>query len=719
MSLRRDGVAVALIFLMLSPISSPGDQADNNALFSAVNGGDVRAVEKALKDGANPNARLMNGDTPIKVAERKGLTGIVQILRNAGGAPAVPAAVPVPSAAPAPAPEPVKAPPVVEPPAVEEPTAKPEVKTAEAVKETKPAAPAPVPQPPAATVAKPVEKTPVPTGPAPAANPSIQQILDSGTLAREYNGVVVDFLVEEGKNRIAPDQRKQALDQLVTSLKEKAQVSKDEQVSMSLGVLIGIGMGSARDDIVSDAGSEVESSYASDWDSWIDAAFQLVHAGYAQEAADFFEFGMKHIPYPELKARCVKGLAVSRPDSAYEFLMASTKNPNIEEVNVALRLLGHLASDPNLPREQHDAAIDKLIEFSQGMMHANSYRAAIYGLDVAGDPRAVEALGRFKKGLGIGSDDKRAALRSLLLTYKDTSVIDILKGMTKGGLMTLNNAWDNFYAGSLLIEAGDEAGFGWAQKQLAQVRKSFLASDKDPDLRPDIVRVLVKYGGERGRTVLAGVVDLYRDDQWLKTWIAIGLLELGDKTKAELVKKSLATPEWDYTAVRSVEALAKNGDYSVLPVLQDLILKRPPVRGAGAQLLGALAGRPDNTKDENRRLADLRIQIANALARINRPEGVSLAQLLLRDENIYVRSSAALALTEMTIQDALGGLVEAIGMDYGSVDGRSRNPEVQAHVLRMAAMRFPADPRTKQIVDAAASSPHPSLRFMALIQRNK
>ncbi len=698
MNCRRCAMIVGILLFFVSVAAWAGREEDN-ALFSAVNQGDRAAAEKALKAGASPEARLMNGDTPLKIAERKGFADLVQLL-GGGATPSTPAT----TSAPAPAPEPaVPAPSSMKPvepvaaPAPKEPAAAPA-----------PQAPAVAPAPPASPPAAKLQR------PAGVAVPGLQPLLASKALAGEYNGIVVDFLVEEGQGMISAEQRRQALDQLVTSLKEKAHVTKDEQLTMSLGVLTGIGMGAARDDIVSDAGSDVESSYAKDWDDWIGAAFQLVHAGYKQEAADFFEFGMKHIPYPEMQARCVKGLAAARPDSAYAFLMAALKDPDEEKVNVALRLLGWLASDKELPKDKHDAIIEKLSEYSQGILHANAFRSAIYGLDVAGDPRAVPALSRFKKGFGISSEDKRAALRSLLLTYKDTDVIDILKGMTKGGLMTLNSPWDNFYAGSLLVEAGDETGFAWSQKQLEQVRKSFLSSDKDPELRPDIVRVLVKHGGARGGKVLAATVDLYRDDQWLKTWIAIGMLELGDKAKIDLVKKSLENPEWDYTSVRIVEALAKHGDYSGLPVLQELICKRPPKRSAGLQLLSALAGQKDTTKDENRRLADLRIQIAKALARIGRAEGVPLLQLLLKDENKYVRSTAAIALTELKIPEALDGLAQAVGTDYGAVGGRSRNPEVRAHVVRLAAMRFPADPRTATLLSAAAGSPHPSVRFLAL-----
>lgn len=554
---------------------------------------------------------------------------------------------------------------------------------------------------------------------APVPAPVLQPLLDTRALAGEYNGIVVDFLVEEGKDRLAPEQKKQALDQLVTSLKEKATVTKDEQITMSLGVLTGIGMGAARNDIVADAGADVESSYAGDWDAWIDAAFQLVHAGYKEEAANFFEFGMKCIPYPEMQARCVKGLALARPDTAFEFLMAATKNPDAEKVGPALRLLGALASDPALPKDKHDAVVEKLLEFSHGILHATTFPDAAYALDLANDPRAIPALQGLKKGMSVSSEVKRAAMRSLLLTYKDTSVLDTLKGMTRGGLLSLNNPWDNFYAGSLLIEAGDDAGFAWAQKRLAQVRKSFTASDSDPELRPDIVRVLVKHGGDRGRKVLTETVDLYRDDQWLKTWIAIGMLELGDTSKIGLVKKSLETPEWDYTAVRIAEALAKHGDLAGLPVLEQLITRRPPVRSAGVQLLSALAGQQDTSKDERRRLADLRIQIGNALARIDKPEAVPLLRTLLRDENIHVRSTAALALTRMTIADALDGLADAAVANYGAANGRSRTPETQAHVIRLAAMRFPADPRTAAILQAATSSPSPSVQFLALVLGGK
>ncbi|HPG00805.1 MAG TPA: HEAT repeat domain-containing protein [Kiritimatiellia bacterium] len=718
---------VFCLLIAASVLNAFAGATEDRSLFQAISSGDKAAVERALKYGANPNAKMMGGKTAVQLAEQKGLTDIVAILKQSGSSD-------VPSPAPVPKPEPVAKPvaapaPAPAPAAVVPPVPAVQVKQKEAIEE-KVAPPAPVvienkpkPEPaPAAVLPAPVvaatpEPAPLRAAP-PAASADLQKLLDQKILQNNYNAIVVDFLVGEGRNSLAPAQRKEALDQLVAALKAKTQVSKDDQLYTALGALTGMGMGAMNDDIISDAGSDVESSYASEYASWVNAAFKLVHAGYPEDAADFFEYGLQYIPYPGIKAQCVKGLAVARPGKAFDFLMSQTAAPGIEEQNVALRLLGWLAADPNLPDDKRQAIIDKLTEFSQGMLHASNYGAAIYGLDVAHDKGAIPALSRFKGGLGISSEDKRPALRSLLLTYGDTSVLDILRGMTKGGLMTLNNPWDNLYAATALIQYGDQNGFDWADRTLAKTKKGFMDAKDAPDQRPETVRILVKYGGEKGRAILAQNVDKYQDSNWLKTWIATGMLELGDKSKIDLVRASLSNPEWDYTAVRITEALAKHGDYSGLTALRQLIEKRPPQKSTGMAVLGALAGKKDNTAAEKRRLENLRIQIANALARINRPECVPLLKTLLLDEDPYVRSSAALALTEVTTPDALDGLRTAMEIDYGMVNKTSRNPEIYAHIARMAAMRFPGNPQTAEILNKAGSKPYPAVQFLSAVLRN-
>ncbi|MBN1670576.1 MAG: HEAT repeat domain-containing protein [Kiritimatiellae bacterium] len=552
------------------------------------------------------------------------------------------------------------------------------------------------------------------------AGDTVESLLAEKALEKAYNAVLVDYLVEEGKEKLPAEQQKAALDQLVTALKAKTHVSKDEQITTALGAAVGLSMGLAGGDVVGEAGADVAGSYASEYAAWVDAGFKLIHAGYKEDAAEFFQWGLTMIPFPQLQARCVEGLALARPGQAYDLLMNMTKEPDTDKVNTALRLLGYLALDKNLAQEKKDALIEKLIEFTKGIMHSTNYRAAIYGLDVSKDKRAVEALSRFKSGMGHDTYDKRAALRSLLLTFADKSVADILKKMTKGGMMTLSNEQDQFWAGSLLIEAGEDHGFEWAEKLLAPAKKSFLAkamqTKKGPDQRPELVRVLVRHGGDRGRALLAKVIGSYEDKDWLKTWIATGLLELGDKTHIELVKKSLSNPNWDYTAVRIAEALAKHQDYSGLAALKMLIEKEPPKQSGAMKMLGALSGKADETKAEAERLARLRVQIADALGRINHTDGVPLLITLLDDKDQYVRSAAAYALTEMTDAAALAGLAKAVSVDYGTVGKKEipRNPGIHANVVRFAALRFAQDPGAAPVFTAAAASKYPDVRFLAL-----
>jgi hypothetical protein len=448
----------------------------------------------------------------------------------------------------------------------------------------------------------------------------------------------------------------------------------------------------------------------------VDAAFKLIHAGYPEDAAAFFEYGLTYLPYPSLQARCVKGLALARPDQAYDFLMDQVENaPDDDRRNAALRMLGYLAADPNIAEDKKAAILDVLVDYTQGMLHANCYGAAVYALDVCADPRGKEALERFKSGMTHDKQVQRAALRSLLLTYEDPDIAPILRKQINRGMLSMSDWTDELYAGRLLTQIQDPEAFTWADKKLSKTRKGFFDSDSEPDLKPDIVTIMVNYGGDKGCEVLAGVVDKYRDKDWLKTWIATGMLELGDPSKIDLVKKSIQNPNWDFTAIRITEALAKHGDYSGLAALQQLIEKRPPKKSSGMKLLGALAGKQDDTKAKARRLARLRIQIADALARMNQPACVPLLVKLLSDEDMYVRSSAAMALTRMTIPAALDGMDVAVATDYGAIDGLSRNPVIQARVARAAALRFPDDPRTADILAKARASNNDALAFLGLV----
>ena len=93
---------------------------------------------------------------------------------------------------------------------------------------------------------------------------------------------------------------------------------------------------------------------------------------------------------------------------------------------------------------------------------------------------------------------------------------------------------------------------------------------EDVDIRPALVTALVRAGGDDAIRVLKTAMASVEKGSWLETWIAVGLLELGDTSEIDLARAALSNPEWAFTTVRISTALAKNGDYSGIPALGSL-----------------------------------------------------------------------------------------------------------------------------------------------------
>lgn len=547
------------------------------------------------------------------------------------------------------------------------------------------------------------------------AQETIPALLDSRALASEYNSVVVDYLCSEGADRLTPDDRKQALDQLVSALREKIMVTPEEQVEVGLGVAIGLILGQAGG-ALGEAGDGVAGQYAGEWNGWIVSAFDLLDAGYAGDAAEFFRFGLKHAPFGGMKARCTEGLAAASPEEAYDLLMNSLSAPDTKILNSALCLLGRLAAGYTLDEEQKDAAIEALVQRTGGLVHATTIRAAICGLDASGDLRAIDALAKFKSGVIHDKTARHAALRSLLLTFDDQSVIDVLKSMIKGGFFTMSDAADEFFAATLLIEAGDDAGFAWAESKLLPKKKGFFApKDTGPDYRSAIIEVLTAAGGEKGVELLRKAASSYRDDDVLKRQMAVCLLEMGDNSQIEFVRSTLQNIVWDLTSVRAVAALAGHKDYSGLNAIRVLIQQAAPEIEEGDRPISGPDEIAPGDAANIARFRQVRIRTAEALGRINVQACVPLLEMLLEDGEREVRIAAAHALMSMTNPSALDGLAAAMAADYNMDSDAELNHEMCAGIVRAVDSRFAGYPKAKEIINGAASSPYASVRLMALM----
>ena len=110
------------------------------------------------------------------------------------------------------------------------------------------------------------------------------------------------------------------------------------------------------------------------------------------------------------------------------------------------------------------------------------------------------------------------------------------------------------------------------------------------------------------------------------------------------------------------------------------------------------------------------MEVAYALARIDKPEVVPMLAALLDDKSAAVRSSAAEALARMADPAALDGCGRALDVDYGTLEGRSVNPEQHAHLVRSAALRFPGDARLPALFQKASDSQAPTVRFLAVAE---
>lgn len=554
---------------------------------------------------------------------------------------------------------------------------------------------------------------------------STDDLLKAKQLQSSYNPVVLDFLLNEGKSALPEAQRKEAIDQLVTALKQDIVITPEEQKAASLLVA-----GAAMAELLGGSNSRELGSMTDDatwqiWNGWVDSAITLEKAGYRDEAIAFYQKCIDIYPYSDLKGRCAIALAGAKPDESVSRLMALTKDPDPQVAGRSLLLLGQLAGSDGFPAEKRTEIIKSITSFTSGMKKATYGEWACHGLVATGDAAVVPTLQSLSKGM-MNADFYACSRRGLLLTFNDKSVVPLLSKTLQGGMMSTSKPGDKLSAAGLLIEAGEDAGYTWASQQLtakkASTMKKFMATSSDDtfDFKPSTVSLLAGGKREKSLPVLTTGFDAAAAGSWIQTWIAIAMLELGDKSHIDLVKASMSVPEWDFTAVRAAEALARNGDYSGIGALGPVYDRAlaGTESSAGAELLALVSGSGSEYSMDREaklaRLTRLRVQIADVLGEMNRADAVPLLEKMLADPAASVRVAAAHSLTSMTDKAAARGLAKAYDVDYGKSGSGSRNPVMQAAIVRAAGVRFPGDPATKTLLASAAKSSYPSVKFMAL-----
>jgi HEAT repeat protein len=511
---------------------------------------------------------------------------------------------------------------------------------------------------------------------------NVQQILDSKALAREFNPVLVAYLLDEGMTRLTPKQQQEALEQQISRFREEINVKPGSQAVAAAATLAGML-------VAADAGAGIAEGASAVWTGWVDAALVLQKAGYAKDVIPFYENCVRNFPYEMLQARCAVALAAAQPEQALALLTGIVNDKAMPEEarSASLRVLGDLAADPKYPKAQRDAAVDELIKRTEGVMNSTLYAAAVDGLARAKDPRAIEPLRRMTKGMTKGDEIKFPAMGALALVYKDPAGIEGLKAGLKGGMTS--RPWAQLYSAATLIHADEQAGFDWAAGKLVPKTKGggFLSkvmatdSDRQVDPEPMLMTALLDNGNERSRALLAQTAEAHAPGEWVYAHANISLLLLGDASRLDAVQK-IAAGDAYYLLTRAdaAVALAKQKDFSGVAALASI--KRP---------------KPHE-----------RLLIVGALGTIDHDAAVAPLMQLLSDNDVSVRLAVAHALADMTAPAAAGAIATALGQSYGD-----RTAEVHAHLLRTAARRFAKDARTKSMIDSAKASQSASVKFLA------
>ena len=230
---------------------------------------------------------------------------------------------------------------------------------------------------------------------------TVDGILESGKLKAAYNPVLLDYLLEEGADDLPEAQRKQAIDQLVTALKQDIEITPEEQKTAAL-----LAAGAAMAQLLggndaSDIGAAAGDATYDVWRGWVDSAMTLQRAGYTAEAEGFFEKCIEIYPYSDLRGRCAIGLAAGKPDEAVSRLMELTESSDNSTINAALRLLGDLAGSEGFPAATRSTVVTRLTEFTGGLKKATYGQAACDGLVRTSDTAVVPTLQKLGQGPGI------------------------------------------------------------------------------------------------------------------------------------------------------------------------------------------------------------------------------------------------------------------------------------------------------------------------------
>jgi HEAT repeat protein len=601
------------------------------------------------------------------------------------------------------------------------------------------------------------------------ADSGLGELLESRALERAPNPVPVNYLLNEGRGRLAPDLESAAREQLTTALRvqtspmvamlagvqgsmggptmqrmqERAakQTSGKSLATQTIGAMLGMpGLAqppppSQRE--VEQMQREMQQGLADPWIRGIEAAQAYIALGDAQAAGRFFTtcVGMP-LGIAWLKDSCLDAIVrmgparafllldwmVEHPEQAVPGAALGGANPGADEQgfnapaiaqvrSAGLEGLGRLVGAGALGAAQRDEAMTALLGYAEGKKNASYFAGAAAGLGASRDPRAIEPLRGLAGRWGSDPAVREAAARGLVVGFRDPDATAQLRK-----LLDDDDVERRFRAAALLFEIGDPGAFDWAVGVVTDHRA---AEDNSPDIRARVTRDLLERGGAQGVRALETIHQRGAGNDWLQAWVAVALLESGKTGYLPEVRAALAKTDWTLDRP-GIKAWWGRVSPFLQIALQVAMTGTVPVQQV-AQVIGNLVaserGRYSQKATlEEMLLAQIHWQAADAFAATGMNETLPDLEKLLADERAVVRLSAARAFALHGGDRALDGYDEALRTDFGEENGLPRAPEVRSALLRSAITRHPGDERTQELCRLASSDSDPGVRFIALAE---
>ncbi len=538
----------------------------------------------------------------------------------------------------------------------------------------------------------------------------IREILASGDLRSAPNSVALDYLTSEGSGQLPGELQDEAVEQIVSGLREKTLVDSMAQmgdlmqevnggpmgmpgIGQTLSILggavtggaFGLPGGAAANpaQLQTKYQEIMKTALIDPWVRGLDAAAVLARQGYTEDATSFYKSCLTSVAsmMPAdmgagwVQDACIDGALAMEPqdagalfaeiydqpfmDMGIDFAALGAEVPPMPQIQaVAARALGKLMGSADLTPEQRTGILEALLEMSNTRKQDFvALSGAVQGLSFSRDPRAEEPLRRLWKR-GKPNEIRPLALEGLVASYGNEDAIRDMRKELRGG-MGLGSLVQKAKA---LNPASSSPGF--SNEAAEDAKQRYLAA-----------RVLIRVGDEAAlewaddyltrKNVPRGETD-YRPDL-VRDLVEVG----GDGPRALLVGLGADGGQNQWLDAWTRIALFELGDETQLMQLSPLVEKTDWDLGRGSgpgwyqrlkPLLWEAAKVSMGMPPDSQRTAELLLQFAmgerqRLLARRQETEA----------KTAQFRWQLADALAEHDDEASLPILAEMLGVDDPSV----------------------------------------------------